>query len=146
MKTYIQAQGFQVWKSILDGYTTPTVPPTNDKALKLGECYSKICLTIVILHKGTFSISLCTLIIPFLMNPELKHTFFHIYTTYQLYKMHIHLLLHCSFVYRDLCQKIQNEFRFPCHDRRSLILGLPYTGNVMTRPFSCILKAIRAQF
>jgi hypothetical protein len=49
-------------------------------------------------------------------------------------------------VYRDLCQKIQNEVGFPCHDRRSLILGLPYTGNVPTRPFSCILKAIRAQF
>ena len=41
MKTYIQAQGFQVWKSIVDGYTTPTVPPTNDKAVKLSENNSK---------------------------------------------------------------------------------------------------------
>jgi hypothetical protein len=41
MKTYIQAQGFQVWQSIVDGYTTPTVPPTNDKAVKLGENNSK---------------------------------------------------------------------------------------------------------
>jgi hypothetical protein len=41
MRTYIQAQGFQVWKSIVDGYTTPTVPPTNDKAVKLGENNSK---------------------------------------------------------------------------------------------------------
>jgi hypothetical protein len=49
-------------------------------------------------------------------------------------------------VYRDLCQKIQNEVGFPCHDRRSLIFGLPYTRNVLTRPFSCILEAIRAQF
>jgi hypothetical protein len=48
--------------------------------------------------------------------------------------------------HRDLCQKIQNEVRFPCHNRRSLILGLPYTGNILTQPFSCILKAIRAQF
>jgi hypothetical protein len=35
MRTYIQAQGFQVWQSIVDGYTAPTVPPTNDKAVKL---------------------------------------------------------------------------------------------------------------
>jgi hypothetical protein len=41
MKTYIQAQGFQVWKSIVDGYIAPTVPPTNDKAVKLGENNSK---------------------------------------------------------------------------------------------------------
>jgi hypothetical protein len=41
MKTYIQAQGFEIWKSIVDGYTTPTVPPTNDKAMKLGQNNSK---------------------------------------------------------------------------------------------------------
>jgi hypothetical protein len=41
MRTYIQAQGFQVWQSIVDGYTTPAVPPTNDKAVKLGENNSK---------------------------------------------------------------------------------------------------------
>jgi hypothetical protein len=41
MNTYIQAQGFQVWQSIVDGYTTPVVPPTNDKAVKLGENNSK---------------------------------------------------------------------------------------------------------
>ena len=29
---------------------------------------------------------------------------------------------------------------------RSLIFGLPYTGNVPTQTFSCILEAIRAQF
>jgi hypothetical protein len=37
MKTYIQAHRFQVWKSIVDGYTVPIVPPTNEKAVKLGE-------------------------------------------------------------------------------------------------------------
>ena len=37
MRTYIQAQGFQVWQSIVDGYITPT----NDKAVKLGENNSK---------------------------------------------------------------------------------------------------------
>jgi hypothetical protein len=41
MRAYIHAQGFQVWKSIVDGYTTPTVPPTNEKAVKLGENNSK---------------------------------------------------------------------------------------------------------
>jgi hypothetical protein len=41
MKTYIQKHGFQVWKSIVDGYTRPTIPPTNDKAVKLDENNSK---------------------------------------------------------------------------------------------------------
>jgi hypothetical protein len=41
MKTYIQAQVFQVWKSIVDGYTAPTVPPKSDKAVKLDENNSK---------------------------------------------------------------------------------------------------------
>ena len=41
MKTYIQAQGFQVWQSIVDEYTAPAVPPTSDKAVKLGENNSK---------------------------------------------------------------------------------------------------------
>jgi hypothetical protein len=36
MKTYIQAQGFEIQKSIVDGYRVPAVPPTNDKAVKLG--------------------------------------------------------------------------------------------------------------
>ena len=41
MRTYIQAQGFQVWQSIVDGYTAPTVPPTKEKVVKLGENNSK---------------------------------------------------------------------------------------------------------
>ena len=41
MKTYIQAHGFQVQQSIVDGYTTPAVPPTKDKAVKLSENNSK---------------------------------------------------------------------------------------------------------
>jgi hypothetical protein len=41
MKTYMQAQGFEIWQSIVDGYTVPTVPPTNDKAVKLGQNNSK---------------------------------------------------------------------------------------------------------
>jgi hypothetical protein len=40
-KTYIQPQGFEIWKSIVDGYAVPAVPPTNDKAMKFGQNYSK---------------------------------------------------------------------------------------------------------
>ena len=48
--------------------------------------------------------------------------------------------------YIGICaRKYKNEVEFPCHNNRSLILGLPYTGKFLTRPFSCILKAIRAQ-
>jgi hypothetical protein len=42
MRTYIQAHAFQVWQSIVDGYTTRTVPPTNDKTVKLNENNSKV--------------------------------------------------------------------------------------------------------
>jgi hypothetical protein len=41
MKTYIYEQRFQVCQSIVDGYTTPTVPPRNDKVVKLSENNSK---------------------------------------------------------------------------------------------------------
>jgi hypothetical protein len=41
MKSYIQAQVFEIWQSIVDGYTTPAVPATNDKAVKLGQKNSK---------------------------------------------------------------------------------------------------------
>ena len=41
MKAYIQAQGFEIWQSIVYGYTTPVVPRTNDKAMKLGQNSSK---------------------------------------------------------------------------------------------------------
>ena len=41
MKTYIQAHGFEIWQSIVDGYTSPTVSLTNDKELKLGQNNSK---------------------------------------------------------------------------------------------------------
>ena len=35
--------------------------------------------------------------------------------------------------YIKICaRKYKNEVGFPCHDRRSLILGLPYTRNVPT--------------
>jgi hypothetical protein len=37
IKTYIQAHGLEIWQSIVDGYIVPTVPPKNDKAMKLGQ-------------------------------------------------------------------------------------------------------------
>jgi hypothetical protein len=33
--------GFEIWQSIVDGYTTPAVPSTNDKAMKLSQNNSK---------------------------------------------------------------------------------------------------------
>jgi hypothetical protein len=41
VKTYIQAQGFEIWQSIVDGYAVLTIPPTNDKEVKLGQNNSK---------------------------------------------------------------------------------------------------------
>ena len=41
MKTYIQAHGFEIWQSVVDGYKEPTVPPTSEKEVKLGENNSK---------------------------------------------------------------------------------------------------------
>jgi hypothetical protein len=45
-------------------------------------------------------------------------------------------------IHRDLCQKMKINIGFPCHDMISMILGLPYAGKVLNRPFSSILKAI----
>jgi hypothetical protein len=41
MKTYIHAQGFEIWQSVVDGYKEPTVSPTNERAIKLRENNSK---------------------------------------------------------------------------------------------------------
>jgi hypothetical protein len=41
MKTYIQAQGFEIWQSIVYGYTAPIVLPTNEKAVKICQNNSK---------------------------------------------------------------------------------------------------------
>jgi hypothetical protein len=41
MKTYIQAQGFEIWQSIVDGYKEPTVPPTNEREIKLVKIIPK---------------------------------------------------------------------------------------------------------
>jgi hypothetical protein len=41
MKTYIQAQGFEIWQSVVDRYKEPVVLPTSEKAIKLGQNNSK---------------------------------------------------------------------------------------------------------
>jgi hypothetical protein len=37
MKTYVQAQGFDVWRAVVDGYKAPTTPPTDKDGKKLEE-------------------------------------------------------------------------------------------------------------
>jgi hypothetical protein len=41
MKTYVQAHGFEVWKSVVDGYKEPVIPPTNENGRKLSLNNSK---------------------------------------------------------------------------------------------------------
>ena len=47
MKKILQAHGFDVWKSIVDGYTSPATPPTIRYGKKLSENNSKAKGTIV---------------------------------------------------------------------------------------------------
>jgi hypothetical protein len=90
-----------------------------------------------ILHIRHFSISLCRLEVQFLQIPELKIYFFHIYVPCILYNMCIHAgCTTTTHVHREMCPKLKNGVGFPCHVTRSMILGLPYTQNVLTRPFS----------
>jgi hypothetical protein len=57
-----------------------------------------------------------------------------------LYKVRIYI--HPAYI--GICaKKSKLNVGPPCHDRRSLILGLQYTGNVLTHPFNFILKAIK---
>jgi hypothetical protein len=41
MKTYMQAQGFEIWQSVVDGYKEPIVPPTSEREIKFGQNNSK---------------------------------------------------------------------------------------------------------
>jgi hypothetical protein len=41
MNTHIHALGFDVWQSVVDGYKSPTVPPTYKDGKKLEENNSK---------------------------------------------------------------------------------------------------------
>jgi hypothetical protein len=37
MKMYVQAHGFDVWKSIVDGYKEPATPPIDNRGKKLNQ-------------------------------------------------------------------------------------------------------------
>ena len=84
---------------------------------------------------------------PFLMNLEPKiHIFPHIRTLSSIQHAYTQATP-LQPAYIGICAKrYKNGVGFPCHDRRSLILGLPHTGNVLTQPFGCILNTIKAQF
>jgi hypothetical protein len=47
MKTYVQAQGFEVWKSVVDVYKEPSSPPTNENGTKLSLNNSKATNTLL---------------------------------------------------------------------------------------------------
>jgi hypothetical protein len=42
MKTYMLAHGFDVWKVVVDGYTTPTTTPTDKERKKISERIRRI--------------------------------------------------------------------------------------------------------
>jgi hypothetical protein len=42
MKTFLQAQGFDVWKSVVDGYKAPTTPPTDKDGKKLKKTIQRL--------------------------------------------------------------------------------------------------------
>jgi hypothetical protein len=37
MKTYVQSQGFDVWKSVVDGYKEPSTHPVDNDGKKLSK-------------------------------------------------------------------------------------------------------------
>ena len=41
MKTYMQACGFEIWQSVIDGYKELAVSSTNEREIKLGKNNSK---------------------------------------------------------------------------------------------------------
>jgi hypothetical protein len=41
MQTYLMALGFDIWKSVVTGYTTPTTPPTDVVGKKPSENNAK---------------------------------------------------------------------------------------------------------
>ena len=41
MNMYIQAHGFEIWQSVVDGYKEPGVSSTNEREIKLSQNNSK---------------------------------------------------------------------------------------------------------
>jgi hypothetical protein len=50
MKNVLHVEGFDVWKSVVDGYTTPATPPTDIDGKKLNKKNSKAKSTILRYH------------------------------------------------------------------------------------------------
>jgi hypothetical protein len=97
-----------------------------------------------ILQRGPYSISLCRLVFPVTKIQRQKYNFFplvHIlHPTQQAYMQAAPL----QPAYIEICaRKSKLNVGFPCHDKISLILGLPYNGNVPNRPLSFIFKSIK---
>jgi hypothetical protein len=78
------------------------------------------------------------------MNPETKINIFPLVCTLQVIQHAYTLAAPLQPVYNEIwARKSKINVRFPCHNKISLILGLPYTGNVLNHPLSFILKAIK---
>jgi hypothetical protein len=56
MKTYMHAQRFEIWQSVVDGYKEPTVPPTNERAIKLRKNNSKATNALLNAMKNALSL------------------------------------------------------------------------------------------
>ena len=41
METYVQEQGFDVWRAVVDGYKSPATPPTDKDGKNLEDNYSR---------------------------------------------------------------------------------------------------------
>jgi hypothetical protein len=106
--------------------------------LHFGEhlCYRKISSPHATCLDG-LSISLCRIEVPFCTFQRQKIIFFHIYIPYQLDNMCICKLHHYNPRTSGLVLKIVG---FPCHIMRSMILDLPYIGNVSESTLQFHLK------
>jgi hypothetical protein len=63
MKTFLQAQGFDVWRAVVDGYKAPTTPPTDKDGKKLEENDSKAKGTILNGLNNQYLLKLCIVIL-----------------------------------------------------------------------------------
>jgi hypothetical protein len=97
-----------------------------------------------ILQRRPYLISLCRLVFPVTKVQRQKYKFFPLVCILHPIQQAYTQASSLQPAYIGICaRKSKLNVRFPCHNRRSLILGLPYTGNILTWPFSCILKAIK---
>jgi hypothetical protein len=75
------------------------------------------------------------------MNPETKINIFPLVCTLQVIQHGYTLAPPLQPMYIGICaKKLKINVGFPCYNKRSLILGLPYTGNIPTQPFNFIFK------